>query len=67
MKTKVLLLDLDGTLINSEYAFYNCFKDSIYNDCSKEVTFEEYTKYELERNAMLLKYIEEKYKNKNRF
>ena len=41
MKTKALLLDLDGTLINSEYAFYNCFKDSIYNECSKKVTFDE--------------------------
>lgn len=62
MKTKTLLLDLDGTLINSEYAFYNCFKDSIYNECSKKVTFDEYTKYELERNAMLLKYIEKSIK-----
>ena len=51
---KALLLDLDGTLINSEKAFYESFKDILKNEYSIDITMEEYKKYELEQNAMLL-------------
>lgn len=51
---KALLLDLDGTLINSEKAFYESFKDVLKNEYSIDITMEEYKKYELEQNAMLL-------------
>ena len=51
---KALLLDLDGTLINSEKAFFESFKE-ILSNYGINITKEEYKRYELEQNAMLLK------------
>ena len=53
---KALFLDLDGTLINSEKAFSRCFVDVLNNIYHASVSLEDYKKYELEQNAMLIKY-----------
>ena len=53
---KALLLDLDGTLINSEKAFSNCFVDILNNEFGASVTLHDYKKYELEKNALLIDY-----------
>ncbi len=58
---KVLLLDLDGTLINSEKAFFNSFKDVLMNQYNIVITMEDYKKYELEQNALLIKKLKEQY------
>ena len=54
---KGIFLDLDGTLINSEKAFSKCFIDVLNNRYNASVTKEDYKKYELEQNAMLINYI----------
>ena len=54
-----LLLDLDGTLINSEKAFFQCFKNILYINFNISITKDDYRKYELEQNAMLLKKLRE--------
>ena len=51
---KALLLDLDGTLINSEKAFCNSFKKVLLNHYNINISNEDYKKYELEQNAKLL-------------
>ena len=51
---KALLLDLDGTLINSEKAFFSCFRDVLKEQYGVLITSEEYKKYELEQNALLI-------------
>ncbi len=51
---KALLLDLDGTLINSEKAFFSCFRDVLKDHYGVLITSEEYKKYELEQNALLI-------------
>lgn len=56
---RALLLDLDGTLINSEKAFFESFKNVLYNNFNISITMEDYKKYELEQNAMLLKKLRE--------
>ena len=53
-KIEALLLDLDGTLINSEKAFFESLKE-ILERFGITITKEEYKRYELEQNAMLLK------------
>ena len=53
---KALFLDLDGTLINSEKAFSNCFVDILNNEYGANVTLHDYKKYELEQNALLIEY-----------
>lgn len=53
-KVKALLLDLDGTLINTESAFCNCFIDFFKNMYNIKITSEDYKKYELEQNALIL-------------
>lgn len=53
-KLKTLLLDLDGTLINSEKAFFNSFKKVLKEKFDLTITMEDYKKYELEQNAKLL-------------
>ena len=53
---KALLLDLDGTLINSEKAFSNCFVDVLNNEFGANVTLKDYKKYELEQNALLIEF-----------
>ena len=60
-KIKALLLDLDGTLINSEKAFYEAFKMTLHNEYAVEITKEEYKKYELEQNAMLITHKKKEY------
>ena len=52
---KALLLDLDGTLINSEKAFCNAFIDVFKNQYNIDISFDEYKEFELEKNAMLIK------------
>lgn len=54
-KVKALLLDLDGTLINSEKAFCDTFIDVFKTRYNIPVTVDEYKKLELEQNAMLIK------------
>lgn len=56
-----LLLDLDGTLINSEKAFFESFKNILKEKYNILITKEDYKKYELEQNAMLLKVLRERY------
>mgnify|MGYP003307848076 CR=1 FL=1 len=56
---KALLLDLDGTLINSEKAFFESFKNVLQDHFNISITKEDYKKYELEQNAMLLKKLRE--------
>lgn len=56
-----LLLDLDGTLINSEKAFFESFKNILKEKYNISITKEDYKKYELEQNAMLLKILREQY------
>lgn len=56
---KALLLDLDGTLINSEKAFCESFKNILRDNYGLSITSEDYKKYELEQNAMLLKKLRE--------
>jgi len=56
---KALLLDLDGTLINSEKAFCESFKNILKDNYGILITSEDYKKYELEQNAMLLKKLRE--------
>ena len=58
---KVLLLDLDGTLINSEKAFFSSFQDVLLKQYNINITMEDYKKYELEQNAMLIKKLREQY------
>ena len=54
---KAIFLDLDGTLINSEKAFSECFIDVLNNKYKANVTKEDYKKYELEQSAMLIDYV----------
>ena len=58
---KALLLDLDGTLINSERAFYKAFEYILEKYYGVIITKEEYKKYELEQNAKLLEYKRKEY------
>ena len=60
-KIQALLLDLDGTLINSEKAFYEAFKTTLCDKYKVDITKEEYKKYELEQNAMLIDYKKKEY------
>ena len=56
---KALLFDLDGTLINSEKAFFESFKNVLNNNFNISITMQDYKKYELEQNAMLLRKLRE--------
>ena len=60
---EALLLDLDGTLINSEKAFFLSFKNVLKKSFNIDISNEDYTKYELEQNAMLLKTLKQRYKS----
>ncbi|MBO6195313.1 MAG: HAD family phosphatase [Bacilli bacterium] len=62
-KVKALLLDFDGTLVNTEAAFCNCFIDFFKKEYGIDITFDEYKKYELEHNAMLIKTKKKEYQN----
>lgn len=48
-KVQALLLDLDGTLINTEKAFFNSFRDVLNNNYNVLITEEDYKKNELEK------------------
>lgn len=61
MDIKAILFDLDGTLINSEKAFCESFKSVLYDYFHIVVTNEDYKRYELEQNAMLLKMLRNQY------
>ncbi len=52
-----IFLDLDGTLINSEKAFCNCFLDVLNLEYGASVSKDDYRKYELEQNAQLISYV----------
>ena len=58
---KALLLDLDGTLINSEQAFYKAFEYVLDHYYHVSITKEEYKRYELEQNAKLLDFKRQEY------
>lgn len=59
-KIKAILFDLDGTLINSEKAFCNSFIRILNDEYNAKITEEDYEKYELKENAMLLKTLTKK-------
>ncbi|MGM9877085.1 MAG: HAD family hydrolase [Bacilli bacterium] len=59
-KIKAILFDLDGTLINSEKAFCNSFIHILNDEYNANITEEDYEKYELKENAMLLKTLTKK-------
>ena len=56
---KGILFDLDGTLINSEKAFFNSFKKVLKDIYGTSITESEYVSNELEKNANLIKYLKE--------
>ena len=56
---KGIFLDLDGTLINSEKAFSRCFIDVLNNQFGARLNLDDYRRYELEKNALLIKYAKE--------
>ena len=51
-----LLLDLDGTLINSERGFAKCFIDVLNDNYGCNATTNDYINYELKQNTQLIKY-----------
>lgn len=60
-KTKTnLLLDFDGTIVNSEKEFFKAFKDTILEKYNYEITIEEYKKNELDKNANLIETLKDK-------
>src|SRR5574344_1278261 len=59
-KKEALLLDLDGTLINSEHEFFCCFKNVIYSKFGYEISLDEYVDNELNKNNNLINYLKEK-------
>ncbi|MDD3341565.1 MAG: class IV adenylate cyclase [Bacilli bacterium] len=52
-----IFLDLDGTLINSELAFFTSFKKILKEIYNVEITMQEYQQYELKQNAQLIPYL----------
>ena len=60
---KALLLDLDGTLINSEKAFFEAYKDILLKEYSVVISKDEYKEYELEQNAKLLDFKRNEYQS----
>lgn len=51
---EAILLDLDGTLINSEKKFFESFRKVIYDKYNVEITLEDYETNELKMNANLI-------------
>lgn len=51
---EAILLDLDGTLINSEKKFFESFSKVIYDKYKVEITLEDYENNELKKNANLI-------------
>ena len=60
-KKKNLLLDFDGTLVNSEKEFFKAFRDTILEKYNYEITYKEYKENELDQNSNLIKMLKEKY------
>jgi len=58
-KLEAILLDLDGTLINSEKKFYESFRNVLYNKYNIEITIKDYEENELKQNANLINYLKE--------
>lgn len=56
-KVQALLLDLDGTLINSEKIFFDSFKKSIRDKYNYKITPEEYETNELNTDSNLIDYL----------
>lgn len=54
-KIECLMFDLDGTLIDSEKAFYNSFKDVLKKEYNVEITLKDYVENELNKDTMLIK------------
>ncbi len=59
-KLEVILFDLDGTLINSEKIFFESFRKVIKEKYDYNISHEEYSKNELEKNANLISYLKQK-------
>lgn len=51
---RAILLDLDGTLINSEKKFFESFRKVIYDKYNVEITLKDYENNELKMNANLI-------------
>lgn len=58
-KLTTVFFDLDGTLINSEVAFFESFKKVLKENYDVEITINEYKQYELQKNAKLISYLKE--------
>jgi putative hydrolase of the HAD superfamily len=58
-KFSALLLDLDGTLINSEKAFFESFRKILKKHYGVEISPDDYADNELRKNANLIKYLKE--------
>ncbi len=56
---EAILLDLDGTLINSEKKFFESFRKVIYDHYNVEITLEDYENNELKMNANLINSLKE--------
>ncbi len=54
---RALLVDFDGTLVDTERIFFNSFKNVLDNNYNVNITFDDYKEYELDRNAKLLDYL----------
>lgn len=55
-----LLFDLDGTLINTEYAFYLSFKDVLSEQYGVNISLEQYVEEELNKDTNLINSLKEK-------
>lgn len=56
---KAILTDFDGTLVNTEKYFFESFKSVLEKDYGVQITYEEYKKYELDKNERLIEYLKE--------
>lgn len=59
-KMKAIFFDLDGTLINSEQAFYQSMKTILKEEYDVQINRDDYKKFELEKNAQLIPYLQSK-------
>ncbi len=55
-----VLSDLDGTLIDSEYLFYEATRNVLYGKYNINITFDDYVANENEKNQNLVAYLKEK-------
>ncbi len=59
---KAILVDLDGTLINSEKLFFESYQTVLFKEYGIKISFSEYQEHELKQNAHLLEYLQENQK-----